>query len=130
MMADGIPMILPDVSCGLYLIDYLFDAGPVEHSGMGPVPLSNLELQAWMDGSGTPLEPWEFTLIRSLSKSYLTEMVKGKDPACPPPYVEVDADVRAAVSRTVALTLRARALERRAQERKKAKRAKKGEASK
>lgn len=123
MREQGIPVAIPVVSHGLHLIEHLFDAGPVQQSEMGVAPLSSLELEAWKRGTSVPLEPWEFQLLRDLSKAYLSEMLSGRDPMRPAPYIEFDQDARDAVGKQVAETLRARALQRRAEERKKKKRA-------
>lgn len=56
-----------------YLVDLLFEAGPVMSGGMGPAMLSELELQAFQNNRGIVLQPWEVTMLRRLSKEWLEE---------------------------------------------------------
>lgn len=38
-----------------------------------PVPLSALEIQAWANGAGHRLEPWEFEALQDASRAYVDE---------------------------------------------------------
>ena len=88
MEADGIEPDMPDIDAR-YLVDYLFEIGPTMVAGMGEAPLSAQEIKAWQDLCGIDLQPWEFRLLRRLSRDYLAESYKAENPACPPPFGEL-----------------------------------------
>ena len=79
---DGGALELPTLSMP-YLWAHLQDAGLCAQSGMGPVPLPSTELQAWSQGTGTALAPWEFRALRAASRAYVAQL-SSKDDA--PPY--------------------------------------------
>lgn len=86
----------------LYLIGYLWEAGPVTSAGMGPAPLSALEIQAWQRGAGIDLMPWEFLALRKLSRAYCGQLHDAETPDCPPPYGQPATDFdRSIVARKV-----------------------------
>lgn len=85
MDADGIEPDIPECAA-MYLINYLFDIGPVEASGMGSTPLSSQEIESWQNQSGIKLQPWEFSFIRKLSRVYLSESQKSESHDYPAPY--------------------------------------------
>ena len=92
-----------------HLLDYLFEVGPVLSGGMGPAPLSNLELAAWCDLTGIPLTPWEARTLRALSRDYLAEMHDAEDPSRPPPWHSVEAEAVAMHVNDMAAAIRAMA---------------------
>lgn len=78
--------VLPPAEEGFYLVEYLFEAGPVESTGMGAVVLSWRELRAWQKTMGITLAPFEGNILRRLSQEYLAESQRATDPDCPPPW--------------------------------------------
>lgn len=103
MRVDEIDPELPEVEGGQHLINYLFEIGPVLHSGMEAVPITQLELRAWQDNVGIDLHPWEVRLLKHLSHVYLAETHRARKPDCPPPYLpeDVSQQNRDAVARQV-----------------------------
>lgn len=95
---------LPPLAGGEHLVGYLLDAGPLSHGGMGPVPLSHLDIQAWQCNTGIELTAWEARTLRDLSREYVAQLQASAAPDEPAPYVHVDlqADRREAVSQRVA----------------------------
>lgn len=87
IQAEGGTPDLPPLPAAGYLVDYLFDAGPMTHTGMGPAPLSHLDLRAWQDNCGVPLQPWEVRALRRLSVDYTAAAQAAADPDAPAPYV-------------------------------------------
>ncbi len=73
-----------------YLLDYLFDIGPVITEGMGPSIITHLELRAWQDNLGIELQPWEVRFLRRLSSDYLLELNKAEKASCPDPWGSED----------------------------------------
>lgn len=69
-----------------HLIDRLIEIGLTEAAGMGAVPLSWREINAWCDRTGVDLQPWEARLIRTLSSIYLAEGRRAESETCPPPW--------------------------------------------
>lgn len=79
---------MPSVACGIYLIDILFEIGPIKPAGMGgATAISDLDLQAWQANQSITLTPWEARTIRRLSREYAAMLVDASDANCPAPYV-------------------------------------------
>jgi hypothetical protein len=70
------------------LVQWLLDAGPTVPGGGGAAPLTWSALNAWTEGSGTPLEPWQGRLLRRLSAEWLAQADKARKPDCPEPMQE------------------------------------------
>lgn len=71
---------------GAYLIDYLQELDFCEHGGMGLSALSFREIEAWQANTGLHLNPWEVLTLRTLSRDYIDQLHRSKDPAEPAPY--------------------------------------------
>ncbi|MFT0532271.1 hypothetical protein ACMHYJ_05460 [Castellaniella hirudinis] len=69
-----------------YLVTWLFDVGPVGFGGMGAVPLSYTEIEAWQRLKGIELSAWENHMLHDLSKVYLGMLEDAKQPSCPIPW--------------------------------------------
>lgn len=103
LKAKGREPQLPDVSLA-YLVEYLFEVGPVESGGFGPQPVSHLELLAWQVNSRRWLQPWEIAMIRRLSAEWAAQLHKSEDHDCPAPWQgEVLSDIERG---SVAMNLR------------------------
>lgn len=70
----------------LYIIDYLFDVGPVMSGSMGTGPVTHGELRAYQENTGVELQPWEATFIRRLSAEYIGQSQKAEKADCPAPW--------------------------------------------
>lgn len=85
---------LPDVEDGAYIIAMLHEAGLVSSSGMGVIPLSWQEIDAWMRVTDSTPQLWERLLIRELSETYVGEFnqgsEKGRVSPWQPPVEEVE----------------------------------------
>ena len=77
---------MPDLGAAQYLANFWFELGLVGTGSMGPVAINATELLAWQQGSGVELTPWEFRVIREMSRSYIASMNAAENPECPPPY--------------------------------------------
>lgn len=77
-----------------HVIRYLFDVGPITFSGMGAVPLSHTEIDAWQRNTGIELSAWEAGMLRDLSKVYIGMSEDAKHPSCPPPWTPVPVEER------------------------------------
>lgn len=98
---------LPPISDGYHLIEHLMEVGPVASNGMGIVPVSYSELQAWRSGCGHHLDAWEFRLLRDLSAAYCSELQDAESPTAPPPWApELAPDDRVAVAKRIKGVLR------------------------
>lgn len=69
-----------------HITDRLIEIGLTQAAGMGAVPLSWLEINAWCERTAVDLDPWEARLIRRLSAAYLAESHVADDENCPPPW--------------------------------------------
>lgn len=88
MKAKDKDIELPQIDAGFYIIDYWQEAGKACYGGMGESPLTSLELEAWANGNGIELTPYEFKTIRALSVDYLSSKRQGEKAICPSPYTE------------------------------------------
>lgn len=83
----GLEIFLPDVEPDvLYLVDTLLDAGPTSAAGMGFVPVTWTDLEAWSRVTGIELLPWEARLVRQLSAEWLAETDRSRSAKAPPPW--------------------------------------------
>lgn len=65
-----IPAPLPDTPQS-EMVGWAIDIGLASSSGMGLVPVSSLEVKAWADGMALSLSPWEFAVLRRMSRAYV-----------------------------------------------------------
>ncbi len=77
---------MPDVGEAEFLIGYWKDIGLALPGGMGLVPLTATEVQAWQRGTGIELQAWEFSALLAMSRGYLVARQEGANPASTPPY--------------------------------------------
>lgn len=101
IVAEGGYLPLPEIEV-TYLPALLFEIGPTMAGNMGEAPLSHGELRAWMDNTGIELQPWESTMLRTLSNEYLVAASLARKPDCPAPW-QPDAESldREAIARKV-----------------------------
>lgn len=64
---------MPALTCGDYLVNFLYEVGPTMAAGMGAGPLTYSEIEAWQRANGVELLPWESALMRRLSCEYASE---------------------------------------------------------
>lgn len=76
---------MPEMMGFQYLVQYLFEAGPVGNNGFGPEPLSWQEIEAWSRLTQTSLDAWEALTLRKLSNDYSAQLTKSADPKCKAP---------------------------------------------
>ena len=85
-----------------HIIDYLYEIGPTLAGGMGGVPLSHLEIDAWQRNTGIDLDAWEARFLVRLSREFLAESHKAEAKDRPAPWTEVPVEVdRDQVSRSL-----------------------------
>lgn len=85
MKANGVrPQMPPNPMPGI--IARFIEIGITGAGGMGPRPLTWLEIDAWSHGTAVELSPWEFRLIRHLSIAYLGELGKAESENHPAPW--------------------------------------------
>lgn len=103
--ADHPLLALPDIHsehAASYVIGLLHEAGLMSSNGMGPVPLSWVEIESWIRCTGNNLPLWEKLTIKTLSEEYVSELVQAKDKTRPAPYTKAPDGVdREAVSNKI-----------------------------
>lgn len=77
---------MPPVPPLWYLVEWLFEVGPVSSVGMGPTPLTWGELAAWASLVSAELGPLEARSLRRLSKEYVTMLLEAEKPECRAPW--------------------------------------------
>lgn len=85
LAAEGVELQYPQLCGEAYLLDILFDAGPVQPLGMGSAPLDYAEIEAWQRTHGVQLTPWEAGMLRRLSRAYLDTLHASTHPAAAAP---------------------------------------------
>ena len=68
-------------------------------NGMGNVPLSWQELNAWVQATGTPLDAWELRVIHRASEVYVNQHELSKKADAPMPERIIEQDHRKLASR-------------------------------
>lgn len=76
---------IPDLGPVKYLLELLFEVGPVGAGGFGVMALPWVEIKAFADATGSITEPWEFRAISQMSRAYVTGLREGENPLCIPP---------------------------------------------
>lgn len=93
---------MPAVIC-TYLLDIFFEIGPTSDGGMAPGRLTELEIRAWQDNRNLKLLPWEVSILRRLSVSWIAEGQRAESDDASAPWA---SEVTAAELRAVAGNLR------------------------
>jgi hypothetical protein len=92
----NVPM--PQLRAGEYLIELLYEIGPVKPAGMGvSSSIDETDLLAWQANQSVSLLPWESKMIRVLSREYASMLAEASSPSCPAPYIaslEVSPEAR------------------------------------
>lgn len=86
---------MPPVDWGAHLIGYLFECGPVNAGGMGPVPLTDRDVLAWRENQGVDLTAWEAGLLIRLSRAYCNGLSEYATATAPPPWTPPIDEVKA-----------------------------------
>ena len=76
---------MPEMMGFQYLVQYLFEAGPVGNNGFGPEPLTWQEIEAWSRLTQVDLDAWEALTLRKLSSDYSAQLTQSSDPKCRAP---------------------------------------------
>lgn len=85
----GIPALPP--CSATYLVDYLFEIGPVVHTAAGDAPIPHTEIAAWQANTCIRLSPWEARTLRRLSVDFVAESQRAKERDCKSPWQSPDA---------------------------------------
>lgn len=78
---------MPRLECGAHLVDFLWQVGPAMPGGVGPVPITFSELQAWQQQTGCALGSWEVRTLRRMSVAYVAQAEDSRRRDCPPPWI-------------------------------------------
>ena len=80
------PDIESDYAAG-YIIGLLLEAGLMSSNGMGPVPVSWLEISAWLETTELEIGLWEKLTIKTLSEEYVNSLLQSTSPDKQAPFV-------------------------------------------
>lgn len=83
---------MPDIESEFgagYIVGLLHEAGLMSSNGMGPVPLSWVDIESWTRCSEYDLPLWVKLKVKSLSEDYVHELLEAKDMNRPAPYEHV-----------------------------------------
>ena len=86
---------LPKIDGAEYLVSLLYEAGLLESSGMGAMPLSWQEIESYLTCTRTDLTTWETLMLKTLSEAYVGEYNQASKKDRSAPYFETDIDVKA-----------------------------------
>ena len=71
---------MPEVDVGRYLLDAMFDLGPVRVTGMGGFRAADWpEVAAFAQATARIAEPWEMSAIRRMCEAYARGLSAGAD---------------------------------------------------
>lgn len=98
---DQSSLELPELGEGAYLMQMLHEAGLMSSSGMGVVPLSWQEIEAWLRVTESQPELWERMLVRELSEAYVSELNQATERNRPDPYTPPTVEIEVARERVV-----------------------------
>lgn len=87
---------MPDIEtdyAASYLVGLLQEAGLMSSNGMGPVPLSWVDIDAWLRVTEYKLSMWEKLTIKKLSEDYVGELVQASDKQRPAPFLKVEEEI-------------------------------------
>lgn len=107
--AEGMPLQLPPAGDAAYLVSHLFEVGPLAWAGMGEVPVSHVDIQAWQLNVGIELQAWEARALRRMSAAYVDQLAKSREAACVAPWAPevLPEDARTVVHNKVKNAFRA-----------------------
>lgn len=80
---------MPPIEWGGHIIEWLFEIGPVVHTGMGHTHIRDVDVCAWQENQEIALTPWECSLIIKLSKTYASGLVLFENPKSPAPWMPI-----------------------------------------
>jgi len=106
---DSTFLQFPEIEGAGYLVALFREAGLAMSNGMGAVPLTWQELDAWLRTTELSLTVWEKLTIREMSEAYASELISSTDKHAAAPYVapvETSEIDRAAVSSKLLSVLR------------------------
>lgn len=75
------------------MLGLFFDSGQAISTGMGLVPISWVEMDAWIRVNSLELTLWEIETIKKMSEAYCRENALAVDPQRPAPYKVVTEDL-------------------------------------
>lgn len=79
---------LPETEGAEYLLDYLFEVGPMNTLGMGPSPITYTDIKHWSEITNTHISPLDAHLLRHLSREYVSQFNASKENNAPAPALE------------------------------------------
>ena len=77
---------MPLVPTAPHLLQYSLEIGLCKSSGMGIAPIDWVDINAWVELTGTAIHPEEARIIRGLSSTFVTQTSKSKKQDCPAPF--------------------------------------------
>lgn len=77
---------MPPVSYGRWIIESLFEMGPVIRTSGGIDPVPHAEIRAWSDGSGARITEWEHTTMRKMCEAYARQCAVADQPDAEAPW--------------------------------------------
>lgn len=70
---------MPDIP----VLDHAQTLGLSMPGGMGEAPVTAQEIKAWAEGEGVSLSPWEFRMLRRLSRAFVSGLHATDPPGAP-----------------------------------------------
>lgn len=72
----------------MHLVAYLYEIGPTLPNGVGEVPLTHTEIEAWQRNTGIFLDAWESRVLHAASLAYLSESQRATKPDAEAPWAD------------------------------------------
>lgn len=81
----NLPLGLPDLDAGGYLVEAMLRLGPMRSDGMGERQADWPEIDAFARLTGRITEAWEAELLHDMCAAYTQERSQGENPLTIPP---------------------------------------------
>jgi len=86
----NLPLHLPELDEGAYLVEAMLVLGPIRSDGMGTRPADWSEIAAFAQATGRVSEHWESEALHAMCGGYADELRRGENPLSIPPTSRAD----------------------------------------
>lgn len=84
----NMPLGIPELDGGEYLIDAMFRLGPTRNNGMAEIPVDWDQINAFAAATGRICEPWEAETLFEMCAGYCAARQSGTDATAVAPVDE------------------------------------------
>lgn len=114
LVARGGKTLMPEIPrAAQYMISDWAELGYCQWNGDQPGKFSSIELQSWSQMSCKKLSPWEFRVLRSMSREFGFEVLQAREEGAPAPFGDPEMQIdRSLVAQGLSAMLKSRTSKR------------------